>query len=100
MRSQSRHQVSFSGLAGTPLYMSPEQLEHTRCTAKVDIYALGIIYFEMNYVFETAHERQRVSISASLLQCVTTLNSLKVLTKLQKDFNIPSKYAERFPEEV
>ena len=40
--------------------MSPEQLEHTRCTEKVDIYALGVIYFEMNYVFTTAHEKNKV----------------------------------------
>ena len=53
--------MSFSGQAGTPLYMSPEQLEHTRCTEKVDIYALGVIYFEMNYVFGTVHEKHKVN---------------------------------------
>ena len=58
-QSRSRQQVSFSGQAGTPLYMSPEQLEHTRCTEKVDIYALGVIYFEMNYV--TVHEKHKVN---------------------------------------
>ena len=55
-RSESRHQVSFSGQVGTPLYMSPEQLEHTRCTEKVDIYALGVIYFEMNNIFGTGEK--------------------------------------------
>ena len=58
--SSRSHQVSLSGMAGTPLYMSPEQLEHTRCTEKVDIYALGVIYFEMNNVFGTNHERVKV----------------------------------------
>ena len=65
MSSRARsYQVSFSGQAGTPLYMSPEQLEHTRCTEKVDIYALGVIYFEMNCVFQTDHEKVKVSSSA------------------------------------
>ena len=59
-RSEPRQHVSCSGLVGTPLYMSPEQLEHTRCTEKVDIYALGIIYFEMNYVFQTPRDRIKV----------------------------------------
>jgi len=53
--------VSFSGHAGTPLYMSPEQIEHSRCTEKVDIYSLGVIYFEMNYVFTTGHEKEKVT---------------------------------------
>ena len=62
MSSRARsYQVSFSGQVGTPLYMSPEQLEHTRCTEKVDIYALGVIYFEMNCVFQTDHEKLKVS---------------------------------------
>lgn len=60
-RSGSQQELSFSGRAGTPLYMSPEQLEHTRCTGKVDIYALGIIFFEMNYVFKTQAEKHKVS---------------------------------------
>jgi serine/threonine protein kinase len=81
-QSRSRQQVSFSGQAGTPLYMSPEQLEHTRCTEKVDIYALGVIYFEMNYVFGTVHEKH------------------KVLKDLQKDFHVPHKFATSLPYET
>lgn len=50
---------------GTPLYMSPE-LSATNTTTriakvvyshKVDVYSLGIIYFEMLYPFATGHER-------------------------------------------
>lgn len=50
---------------GTPLYMSPElsaTSERTRISKviyshKVDVYSLGIIYFEMLYPFKTGHER-------------------------------------------
>lgn len=50
---------------GTPLYMSPELSatnEKTRISKviyshKVDVYSLGIIYFEMLYPLKTGHER-------------------------------------------
>ena len=32
---------------GTPAYMSPEQLRGDEVTAKSDIYALGLVLFEM-----------------------------------------------------
>ncbi|KAL1241251.1 eIF-2-alpha kinase [Trichinella pseudospiralis] len=34
---------------GTALYMSPEMSDNHRCSAKVDVYSLGIILFEMFY---------------------------------------------------
>ncbi|KAH8096907.1 hypothetical protein BXZ70DRAFT_945142 [Cristinia sonorae] len=45
---------------GTKLYIAPEVQSGkggTRSHAKADIYSLGIVFFEMNYVFSTGSER-------------------------------------------
>ena len=43
---------------GTTLYMAPEQMEGAY-TEKVDIYALGLIFYELLYLFETQMEKVR-----------------------------------------
>ena len=50
-------------LTGTPLYMSPERdMPNNRSliSVKVDIYALGIILFELLYPFGSGMERKKV----------------------------------------
>lgn len=42
---------------GTPFYTSPEQEKEGHLNEKVDIYSLGIIFFEMCYAFSTGMER-------------------------------------------
>ena len=42
---------------GTPLYIAPELEKSKNYNEKVDIYALGIILFEMFYIFKTLHEK-------------------------------------------
>ncbi|CAF3518975.1 unnamed protein product [Rotaria sp. Silwood1] len=44
---------------GTTLYMSPEQINRQSYNQKVDIYAIGIILFELLYPFSTQMERIR-----------------------------------------
>ena len=52
--------AAHSSNVGTSLYMSPEQKSGDPYDEKVDIYALGVIYFEMNCPFKTQMERTKV----------------------------------------
>lgn len=59
-----RKASSQSDQAGTPQYQSPEQLKCTKSgeqnpeiTEKVDIYAAGLILFELSHEFKTCHEK-------------------------------------------
>ncbi|MCP4416483.1 MAG: tetratricopeptide repeat protein [Chloroflexi bacterium] len=45
-KNSGRTQLT-QGVAGTPLYMAPEQWEHQGLDARADIYALGCILYEM-----------------------------------------------------
>ncbi len=43
----SHSMLSVEGLCGTPAYMAPEQWRHEEATDAVDVWALGVILFEM-----------------------------------------------------
>ena len=66
LRQQSPSQGYY---AGTPLYMSPEQRQGKGCDQKADIYALGVIFFELNCPFRTESQRYKV--------CIDTLEKEK-----------------------
>ncbi len=62
---QFNDSASMSGAIGTPSYTAPEIMEPSYknkfiYTQKVDIYSLGIMFFEMCFPFSTAMERFQV----------------------------------------
>jgi len=54
----SKHRKHTSGV-GTPMYSAPELTTKQSYNEKVDIFSLGIIYFEMCHIFGTMMERNR-----------------------------------------
>ena len=52
---------SHSVQAGTFLYMSPEQIRGQKCDEKSDMFALGLIFFELHYCMKTDAQKYRVS---------------------------------------
>lgn len=75
MRAKHTEQV------GTHLYMSPEQIDGRQYNYKVDIYSLGLVFFELLVVFCTEMER------------IETLKSLR-MSQFPSDFHLS------FPDEV
>ncbi|TDG46211.1 hypothetical protein AWZ03_007419 [Drosophila navojoa] len=67
-------------LVGTHLYMSPEQLRGQNYDYKVDIYSLGLIFFELHVYFSTEMER------------IKTLRALR-------DGHYPEDFVKQHPEQ-
>lgn len=66
---------------GTQLYMSPEQLQNGNYDYKVDIFSLGLVFFELLVPFSTDMER------------------FKILSMLREG-NYPNDFVQKFPNEV
>ncbi|KAH8417329.1 hypothetical protein KR222_008871 [Zaprionus bogoriensis] len=65
---------------GTHLYMSPEQLRGQHYDYKVDIYSLGLIFFELHVYFSTEMER------------IKTLRALR-------EGHYPADFVSQYPEQ-
>ena len=83
-------------LAGTPAYMSPEQLEMKPTTERTDIYALGLMLYEMltgtsAFTGENAIEiamqqiRQQPKRPSTILPTISTRLETAVMKCLEKD---------------
>ena len=70
-------------LVGTPLYLSPEQINHKNYNEKVDIYACGLILLEMCGCFETLMERRESIINVRKLR--------KIDENIVKKYNFESE---------
>ncbi|KAJ3442293.1 gcn2 isoform c [Anaeramoeba flamelloides] len=71
-----------SGIAGTALYVSEYAMKTpNNITYERDMYALGVIFLEMWYWFETLHER------------------VKILTTLKVEKRLPKDFEEKFPRQ-
>ncbi|KAI9354577.1 kinase-like domain-containing protein [Zopfochytrium polystomum] len=58
-----REEPSLTMDVGTPVYVAPELLDRgssVKYTSKVDMYSLGIVFFEMLYPFSTGMQRVKV----------------------------------------
>ena len=50
--------IRLTQFVGTPLYLSPEQIEGLNYNEKVDIFAMGLILYEICAGFKTGMERR------------------------------------------
>lgn len=52
--------IRHTGNIGSHFYMGPEQAAGKKYDQKVDIYSLGVIFFELHHPFDTEMERVKV----------------------------------------
>lgn len=92
-----------SNYVGTSYYISPEQSKKENYGSEVDIYALGITFFEMNCPFYTDMERHEVNSFYSItvfVLIIPTVCIIQVLTALRNDEKFPKHLKYHLIHEV
>jgi serine/threonine-protein kinase len=77
VEGQSTESTSSSHLImGTPAYMAPEQLEGRECDARTDIFALGLLLFEMATGRRPFQGDNHDDLTADIIRCQPPLDEL------------------------
>ena len=100
----------YTGRVGTPFYVAPELTVSAEVnsnkifyTQKVDIYSLGIIFFEMSYPFQTLMERTKVIMNLrkneiilpnDVTQYMTDIEIELLTSLLQHDYSLRPSSSE------
>src|SRR5262249_48821103 len=63
-------------IVGTPAYMSPEQCEGKACDARTDIFALGLVLYEMALGRRAFQGESQAALTAEIMRCDPPLGEL------------------------
>jgi eukaryotic-like serine/threonine-protein kinase len=68
--------TSTGAILGTPAYMAPEQLEGRECDARTDIFAFGLVLYEMATGKRAFHASSHAELIAQVMRCEPALDGL------------------------